>query len=338
MRTANKHDWLTKVEPPSPSAPKPPRILVVDDEETIREMLSETLSEAASYEVDTAADGREALQKMRSSHFDLVITDLRMPEMDGARLLDIARHEFPEIPIVVITGFARLETAIESLRLGAANFITKPFRLSEILDVIDKSIKRKRAREIPQRVLPCLFKEEIVFHIPPNLDSKSGVIHYLTEKLVGVGICDESARYFVSVSLDEALTNAIFYGCLELPSGLRETESGTEVFNRLVSERLADPQYNSRAITVEMDLSPERVIYRITDPGPGFDPPDLRAAPIEPTELSRLHGRGLLLISCFMDEVWYNERGTQITMVKRPSGGRGVLETEKREPRITDLS
>lgn len=338
MRSTPTHDWLTKVEPSAPASPKRPRILVVDDEQTIREMLSETLSEAASYEVDTAGDGREALQKMRSAHFDLVITDLRMPEMDGARLLDIARHEFPDIPIVVITGFARLETAIESLRLGAANFITKPFRLSEILDVIAKSIKRKRARETPQRVLPCLFKEEIVFHIPPNLDSKSGVIHYLTEKLVGVGICDESARYFVSVSLDEALTNAIFYGCLELPSGLRETESGTEVFNKLVGERLADPEYSSRAITIEMDLSPERVIYRITDPGPGFDPPDLRAAPMEPTELSRLHGRGLLLISCFMDEVWYNNKGTQITMVKRSSSGREAASPSVLEAQLTNRS
>lgn len=130
-------------EPVSPTPVRTPRLLVVDDEESIREMLHDTLHEAGSYDVDTASDGRMALQKLRSSSFDLVITDLRMPEMDGARLLDITRHEFPDIPVVVITGYARLETAIEALRLGAANFITKPFRLVEILDVVDKSLKRK---------------------------------------------------------------------------------------------------------------------------------------------------------------------------------------------------
>jgi CheY-like chemotaxis protein len=317
LMSESTHDWLTKVEPSTPAIPKRPRLLVVDDEASIREMLQETLTEAASYEVETASDGREALQKLRASTFDMVVTDLRMPEMDGCRLLDISRHEFPEIPVVVITGFARLETAVDALRLGAANFITKPFRLSEILEVVDRTIKRKRAKEIPQRVLPCLISEQLLFHIPPLLDSKSGVIHYLTEKIVGVGICDESARYFVAVSLDEAITNAIFYGCLELPSGLRETESGTEVFNAMVSERLLDPVYQNRAVTVEMDLNPERAIYRITDPGPGFSPPDLRSGQPEPADLSRLHGRGLLLITCFMDEVWFNDQGNQITLVKR---------------------
>ncbi len=306
--------------PATPAPIRPARLLVVDDEFSIREMLRETLQHSNSYEVETAEDGRMALQKLRAARYDLVITDLRMPEMDGSRLLDISRHEFPEIPVVVITGYARLETAIDALRLGAANFITKPFRLTEIVDVVEKSLKRKRAREIPQRVLPCLVNEHILFRIPPSLDSKSGVIHYLTEKLVGLGICDESARYFVAVALDEAITNAIFYGCLEVPAGLRETETGTDVFNRIVSERLEDPLYCSRAITIEMDLTPERAIYRISDPGAGFVPPDLKDNQIEPTDLSRLHGRGLLLISCFMDEVTFNSTGNQITIIKERKG------------------
>jgi len=310
------HEELRKSEPTHPSEPETPRILVVDDEPDLRAMLYDALSDAANYEVETAADGREALKHLRESPFDVVITDLRMPEMDGSRLLEIARHEFPQIPVIVITGYARLETAVEVLRLGAANFITKPFRISEIHEVVEKTIKSKRAREIPQRVLPCLHSEKIVFHIPPSLETKSGVIHYLTEKLVGTSICDESAKYFVSVSIDEAITNAIFYGCLQLPSGLRETEAGTEVFNKMTAERFADPAFSNKAITVEMDLNPERVIFRVTDPGPGFDAPDLAVSKPEPTDLSRLHGRGILLISCFMDEVSFNSEGNQITMTK----------------------
>lgn len=144
---AGNNHFLDVKGPAAPSPVKPARILVVDDEASIREMLQETLQQAASYDVDAAEDGRMALQKLRADRFDLVITDLRMPEMDGSRLLDISRHEFPEIPVVVITGYARLETAIDALRLGASNFITKPFRLTEILDVVEKSLKRKRAKK-----------------------------------------------------------------------------------------------------------------------------------------------------------------------------------------------
>ncbi len=308
---------LYEIEPVFPLSPATPKILIVDDEEDIRKILDTALTSISGYLVDTAADGREALQKMRNRRYDAVITDLQMPEMDGTRLLDISRNEFPDIPIIVITGYARLETAVEALQLGASNFITKPFRIPEIREVIEKAIQRKRDREIPRRILPCLVEENLIFHIPPTMESKSGVIHYLTEKLVGAGICDESGRYFVSVSLDEALTNSLFYGCLEVPSDLRETDTGTEEFNRLVQERMLIPEYCSRAITIEMNLTPERVVYRITDPGPGFDAPDLSEALPEPTELSRLHGRGLLLMTCFMDEVFYNDLGNQITLVKR---------------------
>ena len=308
---------IYEVEPILPANPESPRILIVDDEEDIRTILEMALTTISGYSVDTAEDGRIALLKMRDKRYDVVITDLQMPEMDGSRLLDIARNEFPDIPVIVITGFARLETAIEALQLGASNFITKPFRIPEIRDVIEKSIHRKREREIPRRVLPCLVEEHLTFHIPPTIEAKSGVIHYLTEKLVGTGICDESGRYFVSVSLDEALTNSLFYGCLELPSELRETEAGTDEFNRMVQERIQDPEYQSRAITIEMSLTTEEVVYRITDPGPGFDAPDLSKTLPEPTELSRLHGRGLLLMTCFMDEVYYNDTGNQITLIKR---------------------
>lgn len=302
-------------EPALPAEPGPPEILVVDDDEDIRELLETTLTEMLSYKVETAANGREALQKLRARRFDLMISDIQMPEMDGSRLLGITRHEFPDLPVVVITGYARLETAVEVLRLGAVNFITKPFRTKEIKEIIEKSIKWKRDREIPQRILPCLKSENLLFSIPPFMEAKSGVIHFLTEKLLGLGLCDSSGKHFVTVSLDEALTNAIFYGCLELPSGLRETEAGCQVFNQLVEERLQDPDFRNRAIEVEMDLTPERVRYRIKDPGPGFSPPDT-SQPMEPTELSRLHGRGLLLISCFMDEIKFNEDGNEITMVK----------------------
>jgi CheY-like chemotaxis protein len=304
----------------TPSLPKEPeraRILIVDDEEEIRSLLSTALGELGSHDVEVACDGRAGLAKLREQRFDLVVTDLMMPEMNGTRLLELSRREFPDVPVVVITGFAEMDTVIEVLRLGAANFITKPFRLTEIREIVDKSIRQKRDIEIPNRILPCLAREQLAFQIPPLFETKTGVIHYLTEKLIGMGICDASGKYFVSVALDEALTNAMFYGSLEVPSELRDTEEGSEIFNRTVYERMGDPEFLRRAVAVEMDLDKDRVVYRITDPGPGFAAPDLTSGAPEPEDLSSLHGRGLLLISCFMDEASFNDIGNQLTLVKR---------------------
>ncbi len=126
-------------EEPLPSAPRPsatdrqPRILVVDDEESIRELLSKTLA-LAEYHVDTAADGREAMARLRAQTYDLLITDLKMPGMDGLTLVREARRVFPTLPLVIVTAYSTEATAIESINLGVSGYLTKPFRITKILN------------------------------------------------------------------------------------------------------------------------------------------------------------------------------------------------------------
>lgn len=108
------------------------RILVADDEESIRELLSKALS-LADYEVDSAPDGRAALERLRSRTYDLLITDLRMPCLDGLGLIREVKRLWPAIPIVIITGYSTEGAAIEALNLGVKGYLTKPFRVSKIL-------------------------------------------------------------------------------------------------------------------------------------------------------------------------------------------------------------
>jgi excisionase family DNA binding protein len=109
-----------------------PRVLVVDDEESIRDLLSKTLA-LAEYDVDTAPEGRAAVAQLRIHAYDLLITDLKMPVMDGLTLIREARRLAPRLPIVIITAYSTESSAIESVNLGVSGYLTKPFRITKIL-------------------------------------------------------------------------------------------------------------------------------------------------------------------------------------------------------------
>ena len=108
------------------------RILIVDDEERMRHLLSIML-ERRGHLVDQAGDGLEALEKLRNATYDMVITDVKMPRMDGETLLrKIVQMDNP-CPVVFITAFATVESAVEAMRAGAVDYITKPFEEKRIL-------------------------------------------------------------------------------------------------------------------------------------------------------------------------------------------------------------
>lgn len=108
------------------------RILVVDDESSIRELLQKTLA-LAEYDVDTAPDGRAALERLRLGNYDLLIADLKMPGMDGLTLIREAKRLTTELPVIIITGFSTESSAIEAVNLGVAGYLTKPFRVPQVL-------------------------------------------------------------------------------------------------------------------------------------------------------------------------------------------------------------
>jgi excisionase family DNA binding protein len=118
-------------QPPAPPGGRP-RILVVDDEASIRDLLAKTLA-LADYDVDLAPDGRTALERLRMTPYDLLITDLKMPGVDGLTVIREGRRLRPDIPIVIITGYSTEASAIEAVNLGVSGYLTKPFRVPRVL-------------------------------------------------------------------------------------------------------------------------------------------------------------------------------------------------------------
>ncbi|MDP6801905.1 MAG: hybrid sensor histidine kinase/response regulator [Gemmatimonadota bacterium] len=121
------------------------KILVVDDDENIRETLREFLS-MGDYEVEAACDGREAMELLGRASFDLMLVDLRMPHVDGMSLLEWSQKACPEASVIVITGHATVETTIRALRLGAFDYLLKPFTLDEVARVVGNCLERSRLR------------------------------------------------------------------------------------------------------------------------------------------------------------------------------------------------
>ena len=119
------------------------RILVVDDEESVVQILVDLLSEGP-YQVDTVPSGEEALQALKKRAYDLVLTDINLPGMNGLEVVGAAKEADPETVVVVITGFASTGTAIDALRQGAYDYITKPFDLWELDQIVTRGLGSRR--------------------------------------------------------------------------------------------------------------------------------------------------------------------------------------------------
>jgi DNA-binding NtrC family response regulator len=114
-----------------PDAPPRPSLLIADDEQVLRESLAELLSD--HYQVETACDGQAAWARLQERPFDAVLTDLRMPEMDGMALLAHSRQAWPHTPVVVMTAFGTVENAVAAMKAGAADYVLKPVQFDDVL-------------------------------------------------------------------------------------------------------------------------------------------------------------------------------------------------------------
>ena len=150
LDTQRTHMPQAMTAPMTPQAQTPPtahpsrsraHVLVVDDEASIRDLLSKTLA-LADYDVDTAPDGNAALDRLREkpAGFDLLIADLKMPGIDGLSVIKQAKRIRADLPIIIITGFSTESSAIEAVNLGVAGYLTKPFRVPQVLAAAAKAL------------------------------------------------------------------------------------------------------------------------------------------------------------------------------------------------------
>jgi DNA-binding NtrC family response regulator len=124
----------------------PATIIIVDDEPDMLMLLKLILTEKTDHKVLTTTDPRQAIDWCRQYHADLLISDLRMPQMEGIELLKIVKKIDPNLPLILITAFATVESAVEAMRHQAFDYITKPFRREQIELTVDKALKWRQAQ------------------------------------------------------------------------------------------------------------------------------------------------------------------------------------------------
>ena len=123
------------------------RLLIIDDDEGVRSLLKDLLTEE-DYIVDTASCGEEALKMIRVATYDLILTDLRMKGMHGLKVIEEVKSIDPGVDVIVITGYGSVNSAVESMKAGAVDYITKPFNSDQIRIVVDKNIERRQFQRL----------------------------------------------------------------------------------------------------------------------------------------------------------------------------------------------
>jgi CheY-like chemotaxis protein len=295
-----------------------PSVLVVDDSPVDRRLASSLLSRGTTLSVETADNGRAALEYIKHCEPDIVVTDLQMPELDGLGLIRRIRMHHPRVP-VVLTAHGSEDLAVEALEAGAASYVPKSVLPEKLLDTVEQVLAMSRADRSFDRLTQCLAWTEFAIQLDNDaalIDPLVDVVQRLVEKLQ---LCDATGRVRIGIALEEALLNALYRGNLEL-SFEQMQEDRCNLLQGLsmglAEQRRAEPPYGDRKIFVKVNLSPDELRLLVRDEGPGFD-----VCPVadsdDPAGLVREGGRGLVLMRTFMDEVTYNESGNEVLMIKR---------------------
>jgi CheY-like chemotaxis protein len=290
-----------------------PRILVVDDSATDRCLIGGLLAGNAEWHVEYATEGRDAFEQIGRRPPDLVLTDMLMPVMNGLELVDAVRRKFPHVPVVLMTSQGNEELAVEALRRGAANYVSKN-RLAAILpdtiaNVLSVTRRAKSQALLHGRLCESMYRFEL-----ENDPAQFGpLLSFLQEETVQFRLWDDTEAMRVGIALHEALTNALYHGNLEVSTALREINDASYLAQ--IEEHCRLAPYCQRRISVEAAFSRIAARFVVRDGGPGFNPASL-PDPTDPENLERTCGRGILLMRTFMDEVRYNETGNTVTLIK----------------------
>lgn len=250
-------------------------------------MLSEALGDLG-HEVVATGDRAAAVGREDLDEFDLIISDLAEYVHSGVQIASELKRKRLFVPIVVSSEEANQTGIVKAFKLGAANILRKPYDHEHLRGIVEKTLGYKLRFVEDLKVLPFV-REHIEFELPSDLSLMNGVLHYIIERVSALGIIKpDTSNLFIA--LDEAFVNAVKHGNRQDPSKL---------------------------VRITADLSAREARFTIEDEGEGFDVnkiPD----PLDPVNLFKTSGRGVLLIYNIMDEVEYNERGNRLTMVKRP--------------------
>jgi CheY-like chemotaxis protein/anti-sigma regulatory factor (Ser/Thr protein kinase) len=276
--------------------PEPKRILIVDDDPDVHDILRIALQNTGRY-LESAFDGLEGLRKFEEARWDLVITDVIMPGIDGMELLERIRSIRPQTPVVVMTVDSTAEKIVSAIRDHAFSWFGKPFTTRAVRDMVESALAAPRFQDDIEVI--SASPRWLELRIRCDLETATRALHFVREMEKGLSAQE---REDVAMSFREILFNAVEHGGGNNPNV---------------------------HVTITYTRANGALLFRVRDPGPGFSFDKLRHAAVSnpansPAEHAinrdklgmRPGGFGILLTRAFVDELLYNEKGNEALLIK----------------------
>ena len=294
------------------------KILVVDDEELIIQLLRDYLNDLG-YEVVTAYSSEEVLEKIGDGFdFDLVLSDINLPGKSGIELLRIIRELKTDIPVVLLTGLKTLDNAISAVKNGATDYITKPFELKSVGQVIEKILKKQHRIQWQEQIFEHLQYVKYYFQFRSSGFSPGILSKEIAGILKKIQFTNQAEIDQCELAFTEVLVNALEHGNLELPSQTKGSDlAGKSRFEELREKRLQDSAFSQRSLYVTFEADLDVFTLSVRDEGPGFDwKRYFHKTQQENSVNTDYFGRGFKIIKHISDEIHFNDKGNMITIIK----------------------
>jgi DNA-binding response OmpR family regulator len=283
-----------------------------------RQFAGRLLESEPRYHVEYASDGLEALELVESKLPLALVTDMQMPGMDGLELITTMHRRFPTVPIIMMTAVGSEDIAFQALASGAADYVPKSHLVAGLRKAVDGVLAITAGDRAHQRLSKYLRFQELHYDLDCDMLLIPPLVDELEQTAAEFGLVDASDRVQLAKALVESLRNAACHGDRERVPGPAQPAGDSTA-------------HRKGQIHVHAVFYPDEARFTIRDEGPGFDinrVPDVAA---DPSQLLDGGGHGLVLIRMFMDEVFFNSAGNEITMIKRRRDP-GETDADKMDP------
>lgn len=261
-------------------------VLIVDDSALDRELAKRILAEDSQLTIESAENGRAALDRISAGGINLVLTDLVMPDINGLQLVTTIRVDYPDVPVILMTGGGTEVVAMNALAQGAASYVPKRMLNEWLLNTVHDVLSLQHAQRTHSKLLECFKVVQFDLDLSHDVTMIEPLVEYLQQIVGGMRLFDATETYRLGVGLKEALQNSLYR-------------------DRTIS------------LSVRIDRHKARFALRAQeDDGSVFD---AAAVPVgeDLDALKTTDARGFMLMRSHLDDVRFNETGTEVVLVKR---------------------
>ncbi|TWU56923.1 Regulatory protein LuxO [Rubripirellula tenax] len=292
-------------------------ILLAEDSST-HAALMRSILESAGYHVECVENGRLALETLGQRQPDLVVTDLRMPELNGMELVRAIAEKYSHLPTVVVTARGSESLAVDALATGAANFVPKNSLHKLLNRVVGQTIRMAHADRVFGEGYPPLKRPEFTLTVANDIAAIEPVVLFVVQTLAATGHMNPTHRIRIGTAVYSAMLNAICFGNLEIQDSetlLSRLLAGDETGVQEMAERAAKPEYARRTVELRFSVGEHDTRIQVSQTGRGRVT-RMTPAPGTPESFELEQCRGLMLLTSLMDDVIFRAGNSEVVMVK----------------------